>query len=458
LAFRCQELLKVIRVGCSVNTGAHIAPRRKFKDFKLMRKLLYVFALVTLSVFQVAHSYGQGSSSAPAPTQKTDAGVTPNGVIGEVKTIDPAALRMVVKTDAGMLVNVTLNDKTSYMRLAPGEKTLKNAAKITLADVGVGDRVWARGKVAEDQKSVPALALIVMTKADIAQKQERDRAEWQARGVTGRVTGVNPAGQEITVSMRGRGGERPLTIVPASDARFRRYAPDSVKFSDARPSSFAELKVGDQLRALGERSADGARYTAEEVVTGSFRMVGGPITEINAATGEIKINNLQTGQPLTVVVGRDSILRRLPPEMAERFARRASGDGANAAGASGNGPRRAGQQEGGGNGGGDGARPAGAGDGTGPRQRMGAGGRGAPDFQEMFDNLPAITVAELKKGDAIIVSSTTGVDPTRVTAIRLAAGVEPILNRPQPQAQPGRQAPSAPSLGLPGLDTGIGFP
>jgi Cu/Ag efflux protein CusF len=424
-----------------------------------MRKLLYVFTLLTIIVFQVASAYGQGSSTPATAQSKTDAGVTPNGVIGEVTTIDPAALRITVKTDAGASVNVTLNDKTSYMRLAPGEKTLKNAAKITLADVGVGDRVWARGKVSEDQKSVPALALIVMTKADIAQKQERDRAEWQRRGITGRVTALNPAGQEITVSVRGRGGEHPLTIVPASDARFRRYAPDSVKFSDAKPSSFTELKVGDQLRALGERSADGARYTAEEVVTGSFRMVGGPITEINTATGEIKINNLQTGQPLTVVVGRDSILRRLPPAMAERLAQRASGDGPNGAGAApGNGPRRGGQQEGVGGDGGGGARPAGAGEGTGPRQRMGAGGGGgAPDFQEMFDNLPAITVAELKKGDAIIVSSTTGVDPTRVTAIRLAAGVEPILNRPQPQAQPGRQAP-APSLALPGLDTGIGFP
>jgi Cu/Ag efflux protein CusF len=420
-----------------------------------MRKLLYVFALLTIIVFQVASAYGQGSSTPASAQSKTDAGVTPNGVIGEVTTIDPAASRITVRTDAGASVNVTLNDKTSYMRLAPGEKTLKNAAKITLADVGVGDRVWARGKVSEDQKSVPALALIVMTKADIAQKQEHDRAEWQRRGITGRVTALNPAGQEITVSVRGRVGERSLTIVPASDARFRRYAPDSVKFSDARPSSFNELKVGDQLRALGERSADGARYTAEEVVTGSFRMVGGPITEINAATGEIKINNLQTGQPLTVVVGRDSILRRLPPEMAERFARRASGDGANAAGATGDGSRRGGQREGVGGGGNGGPGPAGAGPGTeGPRGRMGGG---APDLQEVFDNLPAITVAELKKGDAIIVSSTTGIDPTRVTAIRLAAGVEPILNRPQPQAQPGRQAP-APSLALPGLDTGIGFP
>ena len=424
-----------------------------------MRKLLPIFALATITVFQGAYAHGQGttSSSASSPAQsKADAGVTPNGVIGEVTAIDPKAMQMIVKTDAGSTVTVTLNSNTNYMRLAPGEKTLKNATKIALADVGVGDRVWARGKTSEDQKSVPALALIVMTKADIAQKQERDRAEWQRRGVTGRVTAVNPAGQEITVSVRaGREGERPLTIVPASDARFRRYAPDSVKFSDAKASSFAELKVGDQLRALGERSADGTRYTAEEIVTGSFRMVGGPITEVNAATGEIKINNLQTGQPLTVVVGKDSILRRLPQMMAERLAQRAAagGDGPNGAGAPGDGPRRGRQQEGN-EGGGGGGRPAGAGDGTGPRQRMGGG---APDFQEIFDNLPPITIAELKKGDAVIVSSTTGVDPTRVTAIRLAAGVEPILNRPQPQAQPGRQAP-APSLALPGLDTGIGLP
>ncbi len=423
-----------------------------------MRKLLSVFALATITVFQGAYAHGQGttSSASPPAQSKADAGVTPNGVIGEVTIIDPKAMQMIVRTDAGSAISVTLNSNTNYMRLAPGEKTLKNAAKITLADVGVGDRVWARGKTSEDQKSVPALALIVMTRADIAQKQERDRVEWQRRGVTGRVTAVNPAGREITVSVRAREGERPLTVVPASDARFRRYAPDSVKFNDAKSSSFTELKVGDQLRALGERSADGARYTAEEIVTGSFRMVGGPILDVNAATGEIKINNLQTGQPLTVVVGKDSILRRLPPMMAERLAQRAAGgggNGPNAAGAPTDGPRRGRQQEGN-EGGGGGPRPAGAGEGTGPRQRMGGG---APDFQEMFDNLPAITVAELKRGDAVIVSSTTGVDPTRVTAIRLAAGVEPILNRPQPQAQPGRQAP-APSLALPGLDTGIGLP
>jgi hypothetical protein len=45
----------------------------------------------------------------------------------------------------------------------------------------------------------------------------------------------------------------------------------------------------------------------------------------------------------------------------------------------------------------------------------------------MLDRLPAMPLAELKAGDAIMISSTTGADPARVTAIMLLAGVEPLL-------------------------------
>jgi hypothetical protein len=37
----------------------------------------------------------------------------------------------------------------------------------------------------------------------------------------------------------------------------RRYAPDSIKFGDAKMSTFSEVQVGDLLRALGERAPDG---------------------------------------------------------------------------------------------------------------------------------------------------------------------------------------------------------
>ena len=71
----------------------------------------------------------------------------------------------------------------------------------------------------------------------------------------------------------------------ATRSVFRRYAPDSVKFADALPSSFAELKVGDQLRSLGNKDAAGTRVEAETIVFGSFVMAGGPVTAIDPRRG-----------------------------------------------------------------------------------------------------------------------------------------------------------------------------
>jgi hypothetical protein len=56
---------------------------------------------------------------------------------------------------------------------------------------------------------------------------------------------------------------------------------------------------------------------------------------------------------------------------------------------------------------------------------MGRGG--AFDMQQMLDRMPALALAELKAGDALIIASTAGSDSGQVTAITLLAGVEPIL-------------------------------
>lgn len=463
-----------------------------------MKKVLNLFALAALSLAPSALFVAEGHTGPTATAQSgqqqtaTDSGITPNGVIGEVTNINASANQMTIKTDAGSLVTVALGDKTAYKRLAPGEKTLTNATTIALGDVGVGDRVWARGKVAEDQKSVPALALIVMTKADITQKQERERAEWRRRGLLGVITALNPATQEITIQARSREGVAPVIIPATSKVEFRRYAPDSIKFGDAKPSSFAELKVGDQLRALGDRSPDGTRFTPEIIVTGSFRTVGGTVTAVNPATGEVRINDIQTKQPMTVVTRPDSLLRRLPPEMAAMAAAMAGGGPGGgptvAVGPGGPGAQRAGgppvtggmPAAGGpnatrGNAGAGGASTGGikppqnsAGNQpmTGGQGGLGAGGprRGGFDFQEVMDRLPVMTVADIKPGDMVIVSSTTGAEPGRVTAISLVAGVEPLLQalqaRQQQPQQAGRPAPN-PANGLGGsggINFGIGLP
>jgi hypothetical protein len=414
-----------------------------------MKALFLTFALV--QVLLIAHPAANSQTITPATTQQTgDAGITANGAIGEVKVIDAAGHQLIVKTDAGSLVTVALGDKTFYMRLAPGEKTLTNATKITFADVGEGDRVWARGKVADDHKSVPAVALIVMNKADIARKQEAERAEWKRRGILGIITAVKPETKEIIISSRSLMGQQPVNIPLTDKVEMRRYAPDSIKFADAKPAEFAELKVGDQLRALGERSADGLSFTPEKVVTGSFRNVAGIVAAVDAATGEVKINDLQTKQPLTIVVKQDAVLRRFPAagEMGGMMSIMGRGQGANG---------RSGQPQAGNRAnGGQGGPPAGGGPGGGGG-RMGGGG--GTNLQDMLERLPTISIADVKVGDTIIVSSTKGADPTRLTAISLISGADTLLNMMAARQQAAGQTAPNPSAGLgSGIQFGIGLP
>ncbi|GAC1399925.1 MAG: hypothetical protein NVSMB56_15060 [Pyrinomonadaceae bacterium] len=378
--------------------------------------------------------------------------VTLNSVIGTVTAVDVNAKQISLKTDMGDTVGVMLDEKTVYMKIPPGEKNLDHAMKITLTNIAVGDRVWARGKVADDKKSIPARAVVVMTKADITRKSEHDRDEWKRRGIVGTITALDPATKEITVQARGgRGmmggnGAPPVVIeAKANNLAYRRYAPDSVKFEDAKVSSFDELKIGDQIRALGERNADGAHFTPEEIVSGTFRTFAATIDSVNPQTNEIKLKDLQSGQMLTVVVSPDTNLRRIPAEFATMLANRMQPRTEGGAGASPNGapPQNSTQ------------RPT-QGQGTSPRGEGGGlgGGRGGFDPQDLLQRLPTTTVAEFKKGDAVIVSSTVGSDPKRVTAVALLAGVDAFMGMMRGSAGAGALGTGLP----PGLDIGIGLP
>ncbi len=354
-------------------------------------------------------------------------GQTPGvvSVIGEVKAIDNTSKQMVVRADNGVLFTVTLSDKTQYLRVAPGETSLAKATKIGLADVGSGDRVLARGRGAADQKTVPALQVVVMSKADLAKKQEQERAEWRRRGVSGIVASLNASTQEITVSSRTLAGAPQAVIIPVTEkVMMRRYPPDTIpKYSDAKPSKFEEVKVGDQLRALGDKTADGTHLTAEEVVFGTFKIAGGTVTSIDATTNQIKINDLQTKKPLTIILKPESVLRRFPE--GGMFG---GGGGPGAGnGAPGQGQAQGQAQQ----------RPQGPGPG-GPKGA--APGRGGMNMADLLERLPIISIRDLKVGDTIIMSSLQGADPTQLTAISLVTGIEPLLAMMQARQQTGGQA------------------
>lgn len=404
-------------------------------------------------------------STLSAMAQTPETGLKTSLLVGDVAEVNAAAGKLSLKIKDGM-VEVILNAATEYKKVLPEKPTDLNAAiASTLEDIGVGDRLIASGIVSADKKSIAARRVILMTKSDIGKKLQAEAEAWRS-GVSGKVTMIDVLKGEITVTSRGAFGDRTVIVDNAAKAKFRRYAPDSVKFSDAKDSSFSEVAIGDQVRARGTRSADGARLAADEVITGSFRTVGGNITAIDSAKNEITIKDIQTNKAVVIALNDASMMRRFPPEMAQRMAqmqamRAGAGGGGNVVtlrpgggNTQGGNPPAGGQPTGQPSGQAGLRGPGVSGSGMG-RGIGGPGGGAGGGLDDMLDRLPAVTIAELKVGEAIAVSSTTGKEANRLTAIKLVAGVEAFFAVPVAPQGGGGRGSGGPSFSIPGLD-GIG--
>ena len=345
--------------------------------------------------------------------------------VGEIKSMGGSNL--LLATDDGKSQNILLPENVKVVRIAPGDTDLKNATAITIQDLQNGDRVLVQGKAAEDGKSMIALRVVVMKQSDVAAKQQRDREDWQKRGIGGLVSAVDPAAGTVTISVTSLAGSKKVLIQTTKKTEIRRYAANSVKFDDARASKLADIHPGDQLRARGNKNEDGTEFTAEEIVSGSFRNIAGTVTAANVADNTLTVMDLMTKQPVVIKVTPDSQLRKLPQVMAQRIAMRLKGQTPPGAPGAGGSPANTAATSG---------APQGGSAQTGaPVGGGGAGARpGGGDLQQMLLRLPAVTVADFQKGDAVILVSTQGND-TEVTAITLVGGVEPILTAAPAGAQ-----------------------
>ncbi len=379
-----------------------------------------------------------GNSSVRA--QATDASVKPSVVIGEVSAVSES--KIVLQTKDGA-VDVALSEKTEYKRVSAEKPSLATAVASNFSDIGIGDKVIITGILATDKKSIPAKSVYLMTKSDIAQKQTKDQERWKTRGISGQVTAINPQTKEIAVTSRGLMGETKILLTTGDNAVFRRYAQDSISYNEAKTSSLDEIKVGDSIRALGDKSADGASLKAEEIISGSFQTIGGTITAVNQTKNEITIENIQTKKAVTVMVGQNSVLKQFPAEMAQRLAAFQNGGGMQPP--SGVRPPNQPANQSGGQTTPNGMRPGGG-------MRGGGGG-----IDEMLERFPTITLADLKVGSMIAFSSSKGTNQERVTAIKLLSGVEPFLNVPAAGNNGGRrggQTGANSGFSIPGLEGG----
>jgi len=370
-------------------------------------------------------------------------------VMGTVKSV--SGNTVVVTLDSGTETTITFAANARIVRATPGQTDLKSAPPIQVSEIQPGDRLVAKAQAGEGNALVATTAL-VMSKTDIAQKQQQERDSWR-RGVGGIVKEIDAAAGTITIPNSLGATAKTIVIHVSPQTEIRRYAPDSVKFEDAKPSTLDQIKPGDQVRARGTKSEDGTEFTAQAIVSGSFREFAATVISTDAASNTVTMTDLATKKPVTVKLGPDSMLRKLPQMMAMGIAMRlkgismpgAAGGGAPQGGGNGNSAVRGGGQEASV---GSGSRPA-AGNAGGQsggnraggwqRDAGGQGGQGGgfggfrggnggpPDFQQMLARMPAMSLSDLNKGDAVVLVATEGSAGSEPTVITMLAGVEPIL-------------------------------
>jgi len=362
-----------------------------------MRQTLRTMALLAVAVFQ--HHCGS--------TAVLRAQTAAKPISGTVTEFKPAALEIGVKADSGETVFVKVGPDTEVVQVPPGERDLRQAKPARLTSLGRGDRVL----VSFVTGLAEARRIVWITATDIAARNQAERLDWQTRGISGIVTGIH--GGQIALEIRTPQGAHTATVTITGKTNIRRYAPDSVRFADAVASSTAEVAVGDQLQARGQKNEAGTgaeakaeakaetkaetRVTADDVVFGTFLTSLGSITALNREANEIQIEDLTTKKPLTIRIAADSRLKKMPDM-------RAMLTGKPAEGAPGVGD------------------PAAKSD---PAHF---------DLQQALERLPVAAIDDLKVGGGVIVTSTRGAKDGEVTAIMLLANADFLVRMAQGQA------------------------
>ena len=392
--------------------GANMGAQKEFMNRKILNRasVAQLAALIAIVLGCVA-GYSQAASR----------------YLGTITAI--AGDTLTVKTDSGETHQVQIPASASLKRIAPGQRDLGSAETIQLSDLTTGDRVLVRLDPNATGTTPQALQIVAMKQTDVAIKQQKEREDWLRNGVGGLVKSVDPAANVVMLTTGAGPTAKSVAVHIATNTILKRYAPGSVRFDESKPAPLSAIQTGDQLRARGQKNADGTEIQAEEVVSGSFRNISGTVVEVESAASTLTVKDLITKKSVTIHTGSETQMKRLPDMMARMIAARLKGTTAGArsdAGAATASSTSAQPQ----NGAGEqqqrtwsGAPGTGAGS-AGPGPGRGAGG----DFQQILNRAPAIQLSDLQKGEAVMLVSTQGA--TDVTAITLLAGVEPLLEAP----------------------------
>src|SRR5579863_9012591 len=329
---------------------------------------------------------------------------------------------LTVKTDAGDTHQIVVPTDAILKRIAPGERDLTKAEPIDFASLAVGDRVLLTLDPNFTGTPPHALRIVAIKQADVEKKQEAESAAWN-EGVHGLVKSVDSANGIIVVTIRVGTANKEITAHTTPTTVLKRYAPGSVRFDQAQPAPFSAIRSGDQLWARGTKDADGSAIAADGVVSGTFRSIPGTVISADASASTLTLKDLATKKSATVRITSDAQLRRLDDKVAAFLAARLKGNPTGAGGAApGSGAGASGGQHNWSQAGGNGGRHA---------WGQGRVGGGRMDLETILERAPAIQLGDLKKGDAVMIVATE--DASGLSAVKLLAGVEPLLEAPEAQ-------------------------
>jgi hypothetical protein len=411
--------------------GKHILRGQTYGEHeKAMKNFYGLMALAALLIAPIAHA------------QQAAAGK----FLGAITSINGDTLT--VKTTQGDSRQVEVPANAVLKRIEPGQTNLNAAADMQYSDLAVGDRVLVNLDPGSTSAVPAALRVVAIKAADVQKKQQQEAEAWQ-RGVGGLVKSVDASSGLIVVSTGAGPTAQTVSVKTTQATVLERYAPGSVRFDEAVAAPITAIQTGDQIRAKGQKTAD--VLNADAVVSGGFRNVSGTITSTDPADKILVVKDLVTKKQVTVHMGAETQMRRLPDRMAQFIAMRLKGQtpsawgggarpqgatGGSGAGASNGGGAGAanGNSTASGNGGGGGTagnagswqggqRPAGG--------AAGGSGGGTGDLSQALSRAPAIQLSDLQKGEAVMLVSTQG--DADVTAITVLAGVEPLLEAPASQ-------------------------
>jgi hypothetical protein len=227
-----------------------------------------------------------GQAQTPNPPAAQAARAT-----GDVTQVQPGHLT--VHTEKGD-VQVDLPDGVKLLRVPPGSKDLKSAEPIAASDISPGDRAVVLGHLAEDQQTIQATRVVVMTKSDLSSFHAAEVREWQTRGIEGVVKALDADKGEITIAAPNHPPTpgnmthpvilttTPKTVLSALRAEFRPVCRRQTQQS-------CRAQGGDQLRALGTQSDDGSHYAADKVVFGTFHNIGATVLSVDTQANTLTV-------------------------------------------------------------------------------------------------------------------------------------------------------------------------